>query len=773
MGNTELLNAALNYAAAGLRVFPLAVSGKKPLTGHGFKEATTDPEQVRLWWNEYPNANIGIACGTSSIGCLTVVDLDNKPEKDVNGFETLYEWQKENGVLPDTLIAKTGGGGYHYYFLSDEPFRNGTNILGENSGVDIRSEGGYVVAPPSVHKSGARYEWCSGFDLSKIANGGTALNKLCEKKQAERASQAEPPTIAPVYSSGQSTTVRSAPRTMSVPLDRTESIIQRMELSFAEGSRNDSLFRLAASLQAQGYQDNAIFDIVARVNQERCAAPLGDKELDTIVRSAVDRYSKGVPKTIEAAGGCLENYTQQLAERFPYIIPHEQKDGTITYSVSNPLLAEYVREHDRYFFLDTGGEKPPAFWYGSGYYVKVDDNTFKGRIRQHIEDFDKLLVSSRSLDEVFKLLLMDGKRVKPSELDSADNLICFMNGVLNVDTLELVPHSPELYCTIQIPCNWNGGGECPVFDGYLHTLTSGNEDFKRLLWEYAGFTVSNMNGYEPKKALFLYGPGDTGKSVFLDLLANLVGGDNFASIDLKELEERFGTMVLWRKRLAGCPDMSFLKVNELSMFKKLTGGDDISFEQKGKDRYTDKFRGVLLFCANELPKFGGDKGDHVYSRMILCPCNNVIPPERRDRRLRDRIFAERSGIVYKAVMALRDFRARGCDFIIPDICNSASEEYKVENDCVLQFLDECTERRSDLEARRCIWRTSTADTYKAFRLWATNNGGYTPSNQDFRRALCVKFGVNKPALLECKTRGHRFYAQFDLTEGARRELLGF
>ncbi len=770
MDNAELLSAALEYAAAGFRVFPLAAGGKTPLTGHGFKEATTDPEQVRRWWASRPNANIGIAAGKTAGGAfLTVVDLDKKPEKGVNGFATLYEWQKENGVLPATLTAKTGGGGYHYYFISHEPFKNGANILGENSGVDIRSEGGYVVAPPSIHKSGARYEWDGGFDAARIADGGAVLNKLCEKQRPT--ASANPPPPSPTCSENGT---RIADRATAVPLDKASAAIQRMGLSFAEGSRNDSLFRLAASLQAQGYADGAIYSAVEAANRERCAPPLDGKELGSIIKSAVERYGKGVPKTVEAAGGNIELYAEKLAKSFPYIIPHVQGDGTITYSVSTPLLAEYVRDHDRYFFLDTGGEKPPAFWYEGGCYSKVDDNTFKGRIRRHIEDFDKLLVSSRILDEVFKQLLMDGKRVKPAELDSADNLICFRNGVLNVDTLALVPHSPELYCTIQIPCDWSGAptGECPIFDGYLHTLTSGNEDFKRLLWEYAGFTISNMNGYEPKKALFLYGPGDTGKSVFLDLLAKLVGGDNFASTDLKELEERFGTMALWRKRLAGCPDMSYMNVDELSVFKKLTGGDDISFEQKGKDRFTDKFRGVLVFCTNRLPKFGGDKGDHVYSRMILCPCENVVPPEKRDRRLREKIFAEREEIVYKSVMALREFRARGCDFIIPDICKRAGEEYKVENDCVLQFLDECTERREVLEASRCNWRTSTAEIYKAFRAWALNNGGYTPSNQDFRRALCVKFGVDKPPLLEHKAKGYRFYAQFDLDESARRELLG-
>lgn len=129
--NTDLLTAALEYAAAGFRVFPLADGGKTPRTQHGFKEATTDPEQVRRWWTVYPKANIGLATGETASGAfLTVVDTDLKPEKGVNGFETLFEWQKEHGTLPATLTAKTGGGGYHLYFFTEKPCKSGANILG-------------------------------------------------------------------------------------------------------------------------------------------------------------------------------------------------------------------------------------------------------------------------------------------------------------------------------------------------------------------------------------------------------------------------------------------------------------------------------------------------------------------------------------------------------------------------------------------------------------------------------------------------------------------
>lgn len=133
-----------------------------------------------------------------------MVDTDFKPDKGVNGFETLFEWQKEHGTLPATLTAKTGGGGYHLYFFTEKPYKSGANILGGSSGVDVRSSGGYVVAPPSVHKSGRRYEWQAEaaskavFDPAQIAQGGAVLDKLLSYQKAEAARKPKP-VIKPIH----------------------------------------------------------------------------------------------------------------------------------------------------------------------------------------------------------------------------------------------------------------------------------------------------------------------------------------------------------------------------------------------------------------------------------------------------------------------------------------------------------------------------------------------------------------------------------------------
>lgn len=757
--NNELLNAALEYAAAGLRVFPIKPKGKKPLLGGNWKElATSDESIIRGWWKEHPNANIAVACGHMTKGgkFITVVDMDDKPDKGVNGFRELFEWQKENGTLPKTLAAKSGSGGLHYYFYADKPYKNGANILGDNTGVDVRSESGYIIAPPSIHECGRRYEWAEGFDVSRIADGGAVLDKLLTERETRENFPAPMPKLQP----------------LSVNGDITDRIAAKLGLDFGKGGRNDAIHRLASSLQARGFADSAIIELCYRANAERCKPPLSDKEVETTVGSALKAIPKGRPRSVEVVGN-FEKFSERLADKFPFIIPHEKKDGTIHYTVSAPILADYMLQNDRFLFLDTGGEKPPVLWYSEGVYKPLDANRFKDKIKGHIAEFDRfdeMLHSSRVYDEVYKQILISAPRVKSDELNRNQNLINFKNGLLDFNSMTLLPHSPEIYSTIQIPCRWTGtGSKWPVFDTYLKTLTSGDKEVERLLLEYMGLVLSNVPGYITKSALFLAGAGDTGKSKYLELLARLIGADNYSETDLSKIEERFGTFPLWGKRLTGSGDMSYMSVRELKTFKKITGGDRIEFEQKGKDSFTGQYTGCLLFCCNEMPKFGGDRGEHVYERMIIIPCNNVIPKEKRDPQLLGKILAEREGIIYKAVCALREFAERGYKFIIPESCGAAREAYKTENYSVLQFLEECTVPREQSDSN--IF-TTTGAMFSAYKTWIKlNNCRYAVSRSEFKQAVRTKYNTER---VEVKNgNGDKRGYIFELTNAARMELGGF
>jgi hypothetical protein len=166
----SLLRFALTYAELGWHVFPLhtptahGCSCGKPNCGeqagkhpryhdghleHGHNSATRDPELIERWWKRWPDANIGIATGS-----FVVIDVDPRN----GGHLTFDDLETEHGKFPPTVESLTGGGGRHlFYQAPGGTLRCGTEALGP--GVDIKAVGGYIVAPPSLHASGRRYEW--------------------------------------------------------------------------------------------------------------------------------------------------------------------------------------------------------------------------------------------------------------------------------------------------------------------------------------------------------------------------------------------------------------------------------------------------------------------------------------------------------------------------------------------------------------------------------------------------------------------------------------
>ena len=245
---------ALYYASHGLAVFPIKSRSKAPLTQHGLKDASKKPAQIESWWTRWPSANIGIATGSVS-GGLVVIDLDIDKDKGIDGRVTLREWEAQHGKLPDkTWLSITGRGGYFY--KSTEVVKNRTGIY---EGVDIRGDGGYIVAPPSVHPNGNIYEWEQDPITTPLAEIDSKvreflLDPFSEKLQRE---------------------VFSAPE--QIP----------------EGERTNILVKLVCSQQAKGLSDEAIRAAVRAENEAKCNPPLTDEELEKEVFPALARYKKG------------------------------------------------------------------------------------------------------------------------------------------------------------------------------------------------------------------------------------------------------------------------------------------------------------------------------------------------------------------------------------------------------------------------------------------------------------------------------------------------
>ena len=186
---------ALKYAKLGLDVIPLHAiadghcscgsgvdcqrSGKHPRTSNGVKDATTGRRTIKAWWNRWPEANIGIATGRSS--GIFVIDIDG----DV-GKASLERLQAEQGRLPKTVTVRTGKGRHYYFRCNGARVGNYVGKLGE--GIDVRGDGGYVVAAGSIHVSGAEYRFVDqrGLDDIEVASAPEWLLGLVRKDSSNR-----------------------------------------------------------------------------------------------------------------------------------------------------------------------------------------------------------------------------------------------------------------------------------------------------------------------------------------------------------------------------------------------------------------------------------------------------------------------------------------------------------------------------------------------------------------------------------------------------------
>jgi putative DNA primase/helicase len=169
--SSNQLSRALQYAGYGWPVLPLygitkdghcaCKTGKEckrpakhPRTRNGVHDATTDPSQIKKWWEKWPNANIGLAAG--KVSGIIVIDIDPRH----NGTETLKMLEDKFGRLPKTITSHTGGGGEHRIFKYP-PFDVKSDTTGKvfGPGVDLISDGAFFVAPRSRHVSGKHYFW--------------------------------------------------------------------------------------------------------------------------------------------------------------------------------------------------------------------------------------------------------------------------------------------------------------------------------------------------------------------------------------------------------------------------------------------------------------------------------------------------------------------------------------------------------------------------------------------------------------------------------------
>jgi hypothetical protein len=299
-GPVELRQAALGYATGGIPVLPLHYPiqrvragrlvvgcscrapdcgqvGKHPLAAlvpHGVKDASADPALVGSWWRRYPHANIGLATGV----VFDALDVDGP-----QGAAALRTFAADHDLeLPHGPLVRTGSGGWHLYLA---PTGLGNPHPPELQQVDWRGQGGYVVAPPSRHASGARYQFLRGLS-APLAAVPPALRALLEPAPVQR------PTPAGFR--------LSAGRGHPYARTALEGECDRVRQTPA-GSRQRNTTLYQAGLRLFGYAAGGLLDhteVEARLLEAARACGLGEREAAATIRSAATvglDHPKGVP----------------------------------------------------------------------------------------------------------------------------------------------------------------------------------------------------------------------------------------------------------------------------------------------------------------------------------------------------------------------------------------------------------------------------------------------------------------------------------------------
>lgn len=720
---------ALHYAEMGLAVFPLVCRDKVPAVVGGCKVATTERTTIERWWDKNPQYNIGIATGNKSSG-LVVIDLDVDKNKGIDGYDVLRDWQNKHGKLPETWQSITGRGGYHYFYKDAIVH---SNRVGLYEGVDIRGEGGYIVAPPSVHPNGNIYEWEQGPEEYEIAQVDNIVNDFLKGEKQRRDSEHK--------------------TNFKVP-----------EL-IPEGKRVDTIVRLIASLRTKGLDDDAIKAAVRVENEKRCNPPLKEKELEKAVFPALKRdwqvnshYYNNFNAMNENDNKYVNEVLKKLnelnaVERFP-MNDRGSADlfATVFMDVSryNPTKKDWMYYDGTRWVADQEGmrAKRNAKTLADAlvrYSVTVSLPDDK---RQSYIKYAAGMMNYRSRN----VMVTDAKDLNffdNTELDKDDFLLNCKNCVLDLsgDQPKELEHKADLLLSKICNANYNPAATCTLWEKTVNEIMQGDSSKIEYLQKMSGrfltgdtseeefyifFGATTRNGKSTITELLLYLIGDYATTISPESLAIKVNKDSrTASPDIAKLA---GTRFV----VASEPPRRMLF--DSSLVKTLTGWDTVSarFLHENEFQFKPKFK--LILNSNYLPVIS-DKTVFSSNRVKVVPFERHFTEKEQNKHLKEQLQQEIDGILNWCIQGLSLYRKEGLE--PPTAVQIATHEYSEDSDKIGKFISECLEKSDQNLAAK--------DVYEKYSQWCNDCGLGVDGRTSFYEELKTKNLLSKTGTVTGKT----------------------
>lgn len=413
--------------------------------------------------------------------------------------------------------------------------------------------------------------------------------------------------------------------------------------------RNSALFSYELVLQSAGLTKEETKETIRIINKYILKEPLSDRELETILRD--DAFAK----------------------------PVFFKGKTFLHNVFGDYLIHemHIKRIKGYLHVYREGV------YVSG--IKYIENSM-------IKLFPEMKSTQRT--EVLKYLEV----ILPDDTDieSDASLIPFKNGVLDINTMEILPFNPDYIITNKIPWDYNPDAYSELADKTLDQWSCKDPEIRLLLEECIGYCFYRRNDLQ--KAFILVGSGANGKSTYLEVLKTILSKNNCSPLDLCEMGEKFSTIMLAEKLANIGDDMNtdFLEGKSLSLFKKVVSGNDIKAEAKNEPAKTIKPIAKLLFSSNSIPRMASQGIKAIKRRLIIIPFNATFErylddgsdnPEYNNK-LEGQLKTKES-IEYLIVLGVEGLKRvlKNADFSKSSKVKDEVDQFEKDNDLILQWLD--------------------------------------------------------------------------------------
>lgn len=464
---------------------------------------------------------------------------------------------------------------------------------------------------------------------------------------------------------------------------------------------------------------------------------------------------------------------------FNYILTLQSEDFTKEEArecirlINRYVLAEPLSDRELEVILRDDAFKKTSFFNGSTFlfdkfatYLKNNNHIVKINNRLHIYR-NGIYVSGDAQIEAQMIKLIPGlKRAQRSEVlayleimiedeikTTNPAVIAFSNGLYNIVDGTFRDFTPAVVITNKIPWPYNPAAHSELLDHTLDRLACDDPEVRALLEEMVGYCLYRRN--ELGKAFILIGDKSNGKSTFLHMVKNMMGNENIASLDLKELGDRFKTAELFGKLANIGDDIGDEFIANASIFKKLVTGDQVNVERKGKDPFEFINYAKFLFSANVIPRIK-DKTGAVQRRLTIVPFDAKFTPNDADFRpfIKDELCEQEpmEHLIQLGLAALKRVLINN-QFTTSSRVQGQLDEYEENNNPIIGFVNEV--------GADWIANEPTKTVYRRYKEYCIANNFQALSAIEFSRQVCKRCGFKTKQLWVNKEKTSVFVKEGD------------